>query len=1024
VTGADDREFLLSVFLMEAWDTLASLEEDLARVAADPGPEWSARSRAAFHDLKIVTHRLRGSAGLHGFPRVSATAAMMEQVVDRLAALRPGGRAQALATLDDLAGSLRAAFDMIGATRQEDADALIAAMTRHASVLALPTPAAPAASALTDDPPEDAVVFDDPIATALANPIEDPPIEGPPAPLPPASAVGPPPAPGGLQRGTGESTDLVELAHFFAANPDVVSYFVPEASEHLELASASLLALEQHGRHDDDLATLFRAIHTLKGAAYTVGCPVIARLAHRMEDLLGAVREDTLPLTSPLVDALFSATDALKLMVQRADGPVPALAATVASARAKLEAVAPALDLEAGPAASAASSAVEASVDASLAATIQAEGSATAEEPATPWSPASTIGRSATPASQPRETTPTRPSIRVTLDRLDGLLNLVGELVIARSRLDRRMLQLERAGDLLGFTRARMAQTAREFERKYGNPTLPMPGLTPTAPAPAGEPLAAVFEELEFDRYDDLNILARRVSEIAEDVSEIQAQLGDFTRIVRSDTSRIQALTAELRGEITRARMVPVGRLFARFGRQVREAARAAGKTVTLELAGESVEMDNTMVEEIAGPLLHLVQNAIIHGLEPETERRAAGKALHGTVYLNAYHKGPSIYVEVADDGRGVDAERVRARAVSLGLLRPEAAARLSDREALDLIFLPGFSTATTITEAAGRGVGMDVVRTNVRRLNGEIEVETAVGVGTRFTIKLPLTVTISDAFLVRVHTDVVAVPVTAVRRILMVRPDEIRVAGGVETLRIDDEMVDLVSLPAVLGLPAAARGMRLPVLVLRIGRRSLAVEIDELLGKDEIVIKSLGDFLEGVGPFSGATIDGEGRVILLIDAARLLGAGGAESPLGAVPEPTEATLATAGSRAVLLVDDSVSIRRFVRQMLERAGFRVTTANDGADALRQLGGLNVDIVITDLEMPNVNGFELIRDLRRRPATRALPVVVLTTRSGDKHVTLARQLGVQHYVTKPVDEQALVQLVESLTAGAAASASHG
>jgi chemosensory pili system protein ChpA (sensor histidine kinase/response regulator) len=970
MTGqADDRQFLLSVFLMEAWDTLATLEEALRTLATETSPTWSADAQGAFEDLRVVTHRLRGAAGLHGFPRVSAVAAMMEQIVERLTAMPAAQRGDAFSSLADLITSLRATFDTIGATGQEDGADLAAAMTRH--------------------------------ATAIAPPADAPTSDGHPAGAPDAMAD-----PSVVVDG---DAGVRELERFFVENPDVVTYFVPEAHEHLELAGTSLLALEGEGRNDENVATLFRAVHTLKGAAYTVGCSVIGRLAHRIEDLLGAVRAHTLSLTPSLIEVMFIGIDALKLLVQRADGPVPGLAATLANARARLEAVAPP-STEATPA--------EESVAESASLTA-------AEIVPTLWTPA-TAPRGRAVTGRFAETAPARPSIRVSLDRLDGVMNLVGELVIARSRLERRLLQIERTGDLLHFTRARMTQAAREFDQKYGHPSLPLPdardrGSAPT-PTPSSAPLDAVFDELEFDRYDDLNIVARRVSEIAEDVSEIQAQLAEFVRAVRQDTGRVQSLTGELRSEITRARMVPVSRLFARFTRQVRETARTAGKTVTLEVAGESAEMDNTLVEQIVGPLLHLVQNAIIHGLEPEADRLAAGKTAHGTVYLNAYHKGSSIYVEVADNGRGIDARAIRARAVGLGLIRPEAAALLPDAEALELIFLPGFSTVATITEAAGRGVGMDVVRTDVARLNGEIDVETAVGIGTRFTIKLPLTVTISDAFLVRVRTEVLAVPVTAVRRVLMLRPEEIRDAGGAETVLVDEERIDLVTLHEVLGVPRSPRVPRLPVLVLRVGRRSMAVAVDELLGKEEVVVKSLGEFLEGVGPFAGASIDGEGRVILLLDPARLLTAGADAIRAAGLPvTDTTAPALSRGGRSVLLVDDSVSVRRFVRQMLERAGFSVTTANDGADALRQLDGLVVDVIVTDLEMPNVNGFELIRDLRRRPATREVPVVVLTTRVGNKHMGVARQLGVSHYMAKPVDEQAFVQLIESLAATAAGAA---
>ncbi|MDE2484629.1 MAG: response regulator, partial [candidate division NC10 bacterium] len=440
-----------------------------------------------------------------------------------------------------------------------------------------------------------------------------------------------------------------------------------------------------------------------------------------------------------------------------------------------------------------------------------------------------------------------------------------------------------------------------------------------------------------------------------------------------------------------------------------------------LEVSGESVEVDNTIIEQIADPILHLVQNAISHGIETVEDRRSRGKPPHGTVYLSAYHQGGFVYVEVEDDGQGIDASALKEQAISQGFLRAEVAPLLSEREAMDLIFLQGFSTARFVTTASGRGVGMDVVRTNVSRLNGEIDVESEVGVGTRFTIKLPLTIIISDALMVSVGTEDLAIPLAAVRIILTVSPEEIQSVGRAEMVRVEDQLIDLIRMDRLLGLPESEARVRIPVVVLRAGGKSLAVVVDELLGKEEIVIKSLGGFLEGVGPFAGATISGEGRVILLLDPMRLLEAGdGASNAAGAtmVRAPGEHVAVPPrrqpdAGRRVLLVDDSVSVRKFVGQMLERAGFRVTTANDGAEALQYLAETSVDAVITDLEMPRINGYELIEDLRRRPLTRDIPVVILTTRAGEKHLNLARRLGVKHYVTKPVDEHAFVQLIDSL-----------
>jgi chemosensory pili system protein ChpA (sensor histidine kinase/response regulator) len=462
--------------------------------------------------------------------------------------------------------------------------------------------------------------------------------------------------------------------------------------------------------------------------------------------------------------------------------------------------------------------------------------------------------------------------------------------------------------------------------------------------------------------------------------------------------------------------MVPIGRLFARVAQQVREAARATGKTVSLTVRGESAEVDNGIIEQIADPLLHLIQNAVAHGIESETERLRRGKAAAGHVTLSASQEGGFILVEIEDDGRGIDTELLRRHAVERGLLHATEANTLPDREALNLIFVPGFSTASAVTQTSGRGVGLDVVRTNVSRLNGEIHVETEPGRMTRFVLKLPLTMAIVDALMVRCGSETMAFPLTAVSSIRSIAAHEIGSSGGRETVWLDDRTIDLIRLDRALDLVASPPPTRRPVVVMRGGGKPFGVAVDELLGKEEIVIKSLGALLDGAGPFSGATISGEGRVILLLDPTLLREA--ASRPSAARPGEAAGTPGEpADTRpSVLLVDDSVSIRKFVGQMLEKAGFRVATAIDGQDALQQLVELVVDVVVTDLEMPRLNGYALIEDLRRRAATRDVPVIVMTTRAGEKHVGLARRLGVRHYVTKPVDERSFVRIVGGCAAG--------
>jgi chemosensory pili system protein ChpA (sensor histidine kinase/response regulator) len=966
-----DRQFLLSVFLMEAWDTLAAVEEGLAtlRTTSDP--------TAVVEHLAVVTHRLRGSAALSGFPQVAGLATTMEQAVERVAATPADADRRSLGALADMVFWLKTALDVIGETGVEDAEA---------------------------------------IAESLAGLVTS-------MPRVPRDET---------------SRRLAELDQFFTDQADILEYFVPEAIEHLEAMAQSLIALEGEGSTESEIAGLFRAVHTLKGAAYTVGCGMIGDLAHRVEDMLGEVREHQRPLDRAAIETVFAGLDALRLLVRSGEDRADTRAAAYEQALALLDAL-PAIG--APSAQLAPQQTVETAVAQIAAATADAVAPSQPEAAETPQhlDPVVAAERLAGAAERVEPTTRgparrssrdaarrVRPSIRVSLDRLDALMNLVGELVITRSRLERHLGQLEQAGELLSFTQSRMTQTVAEFESKYADRMVPPVRPQGGGPLEPGvSPLGEFFDELEFDRYDDFNLLARRVGEISSDLTEIQHELTGLVRVVREDAGGVQRLSGELRGQITRARMVPVGRLFAPFVRMVRDGSRAAGKSVVLEVRGETVEMDTTIVELMADPLIHLVRNAIAHGIEPEEVRRREGKAPQGTIHLGAAHKGGSIYIEVADDGRGIDVEAVGEAARRGGFVTAETLARLGERDILDLIFLPGLTTASSVTTAAGRGVGMDVVRTNISRLGGEIEVQTEAGRGTRFRIRLPLTVAISDALMVNVGAQTLAIPIPSVKGAINLRPEDVRTVDGVESVEIEGESVDLVRLDRVLQMPPRAAGGSLSIVTLRTGRKTLAVVVDEFLNKEEIVIKNLGAFLQGIGPFSGATVTGQGRVILLLDSMKLLemSTAGPWPRMAEIRREPEAVAAPASDarRRVLLVDDSVSVRKFVGGMLERAGFHVVAARDGAEALQQLAEQSVDVIVTDLEMPRVNGYELIRGLNREPTTCDLPVVVLTTRAGAKHVNLARELGVEHYVAKPVDEASFVQLIESLAVAVPARA---
>ena len=985
-----ERELLLGIFLMEAWDTAGSLEEGLAGLTAAEPP-----AKQDMAPLVVLAHRLKGSAALYGFTGVSELAAAAERLLERAPDVSLEERGRGAAFVGGMVAVLKEVFDGISAVGVEDTARIGEFKARYPMYLSGPNGSAPTV----------------PTAPETV------------APAPPRSSVG------------------AALDRFFRDGREVLEYFLPEASEHLETMTTALLAMEAGARDEETLATVFRSVHTLKGAAYTVGCAPIGDAAHQIEDLLGAVRENRLSLSPTVTEALFVGTTAIRQVLQSGgtiseetalalDGATQDLRVIMTSALAIAPSPVPAAEptLDGAPV-----EAVRALPITLPEPVIVVPAPPTPVVPPVPpltpaWPgmarPEFLARLEALPRPAPRPASvPSGPSIRVPVERLDGLMNLVGELMIVRSRLDRRLAQLDQVSQLLLASRSRLGQVGRDFEFRRHSP-MRVSRASEVAGA-AGDDLGGlrdlsqVFADLEFDRYDDVNILARSVAEMSADVGEVQSQHAALLRGIGEDTAQIQRLTAALRKEITRARMVPIGRLFTRVAQQVREAARATGKVVGLTVRGETAEVDNSVIEQVADPLLHLIQNAIGHGIETPEERERAGKPVEGRLTLSASQAGGFVLVEVEDDGRGIDAELLRRRAVERGLLPAADAAGLSDRDALNFIFVTGFSTASAVTRTSGRGVGLDVVRTNVSRLNGEIHVETEPGRMTRFVLKLPLTVAIADALMVRCGPEVLAFPLTAVSVMRPVAPAEIARVNGRETFRLDDQTIDVVRLGEVLGLQGTPPAMRLPVVVLRGGGRPFGVVVDELLGKEEIVIKSLGAFLEGVGPFSGATISGEGRVILLVDPTMLREAAAAPTmtPVPSIAEERGPEVALERPR-LLLVDDSVSIRKFVGQMLEKAGFRVITAIDGQDALQRITDQPVDLVITDLEMPRLNGYALIEDLRRRSSTRDVPVIVLTTRAGAKHVELARRLGVRHYVAKPVEEQSFVRLVESVAAAPA------
>jgi chemosensory pili system protein ChpA (sensor histidine kinase/response regulator) len=801
---------------------------------------------------------------------------------------------------------------------------------------------------------------------------------------------------------------------------EILEFFQPEAEEHLQIVSDCLLSLEAN-HSPEEINKLFRAIHTVKGSAAQVGLKRLGAIAHRVEDLIGRLREGELEPLPHVIDLCLESVDILKKTLHKQWADEVEMRTGVDSLLNRIAEVAP-MDEE------------EEVVASNEAATTSESSPSQSKSTAPGTSPKNNKVSAAAAAAK---------SVRISLSRLDRMMNTVGELVINRTRMLGRVTELERLRDTLGFSKERLQGKVVEFQEKYEfnriNSTRgPLsPSTTPTPQminnAAAGDTsFWNDFSELEMDRYDDVNILSRSMTEISADVNEVLSQMGGFIGRVEGDIDEFTKLAHHLQDEITAARMVPIGTLYSRLSRAVRDAANSTGKQVELALFGSETELDNNIIQQISDPLVHLVRNSVAHGIETPEKRREAGKPELGRVTLRAYHRGNHIYIEVEDDGHGIAYDRVRQSAVDRGLVSTETASSLTERELREMLFHPGFSTAPMKTELSGRGVGLDVVRANLNLLNGEIEIQSNAGTGTKFILKVPLTLIISPALFVRCGDANFALPLAVVEEIRRLRADEIEDVGGKLLTKVRDVVTEVIRLDSYLGLPPLEPiNGYFRMVVANADNRQVGLVVEEVLGKDEIVIKNLGEYLRRVKLFPGTTIAPDGSLILLLDlnrmiasepnerksiqasasAARIFAPGSAAVAKGSIP--TDAIDRVQHERVVVVADDSISVRKFVGRMLEKNGYRVILASDGLEAAELIAQHGCHLVITDLEMPRMTGYELMVQLRQSPSTRRIPVMVVTSRAGAKHRDRAMKEGAVAFLTKPVQEDQLTDAVERL-----------
>ena len=975
----------LELFLQEASDHLQFLRE-YSGILQEPQPK-----RDDLERLYIAAHTLAGTSASYGFPLFSEISGKMAHIFQYAlnATLGPDTYGPLTEFLADAIAVLEFDLLQISSDGSETTGDLSAFKQRYA--FAFPPTAAELAAEETVEAQTEEVGTGEPIPSVF-------------------------PA-------TGSFVD--RLPEDGVVPQEVLEFFIPEAEEHLQVVTECLLSLEGNP-NPEEVNRLFRSMHTIKGSAAQVGLHRLSAVAHRVEDLIGQMRGGALAPGAEIVDLCLESVDVLKKFLHHQWPDEEEMRQAVEPLLTRISELVP---------------------DA-------------AEEPAGAGVPAGDAGGQDAPALQGAATDSAQAtratgaatqakSVRISLERLDKMMNAVGELVINRTRMIGRLKELSKLVDVLNFSKSRLGgkiadfQEKHEFNRISAN-VFGIPSQLASDTFRGG--LAALsrfqggsleeFSELEMDRYDDFNILSRSLTEISADITEVLTQLEGFMGRVDSDIDEFTKLAHNLQDEITSARMVPIGNLYTRLSRTVRDAAKAAGKPVDLILEGAETELDNNIIQQISDPLTHLVRNAVAHGIEERQERASSGKAERGRVAVRAYHRGNHIFIEVEDDGRGIGYERVRERAVESGLASASEASQLSERELREMLFQPGFSTAASQTELAGRGVGLDVVRANVHALNGEVEVRSETGFGTAFTLKVPLTLIISQALFVSCGASVFAFPLALVEEIRRVRPEEIEDVGGKLLTRVRDVVTEIVRLDSQLGLhPIEAVNGYFKMVIVKVGGRSVGVVVEEVIGKDEIVIKNLGEYLRRVKLFPGTTIAPDGSLILLIDLNRLVSSDTAShrpqvAPAGAARVfapgaaavaaghiPLEAVDTVQNDKVVLVVDDSISVRKFVGRMLEKAGYRVKLASDGLEASEAVAQSGCHLIVTDIEMPRMNGYELMTHLRQNPSTRRIPILVVTSRAGAKHRDRAIKEGAGGFLTKPVQEEQLLSTVARLLGAA-------
>jgi chemosensory pili system protein ChpA (sensor histidine kinase/response regulator) len=772
-----------------------------------------------------------------------------------------------------------------------------------------------------------------------------------------------------FRQGNASAVETVEPAQAEDSpghDPELLEIFLEEGFDIIENSGAALVRWQAEPSNRQEVETLLRDLHTLKGGARMVEIAPIGDLAHELEFLYEGLSAGVLQPTAALFGLLQSSHDRLAQMLDatRAGQPLPPADQLIDEIK-------------------------------------------NFSHPAVPETPAPVL----VPATPKIETPALQPDagadmVKVSAELLDDLVNLAGETSIFRGRIEQQVNDARVTLSEMETTIERMRDQLRRLDTETQGRILSRQQVD-------AERLGyEEFDPLEMDRHSQLQQLSRALFESASDLLDLKETLDRRNQDAENLLQQQGRINTELQEGLMRTRMVPFERMLPRLKRIVRQVSSELGKDVEFIVGNAEGEMDRNVLERMAAPLEHMLRNAVDHGLESAEVRIAAGKPAQGRITLDLSREGGDIIFDIRDDGAGVPLDAVRSKAIKRGLLAPDS--DISDRDVLQFILQPGFSTAEKITQISGRGVGMDVVHEEVRQLGGSMSIDSVPGQGVHFRIRLPFTVSVNRALMVQCFDDQYAIPLNTIDGIVRVLPNELeghyrldpptyKYAGQDYELCYLGELLKTSHRPKLLG-----QSLPLPVLLVQCNERHIAVQVDSMAGTREIVVKSLGPQFAAVQGLSGATILGDGRVVLILDLLAPIRAMQARLPQQPVTQDAE--VEPHKPLLVLVVDDSVTVRKVTSRLLERHGMNVLTAKDGVDAMLLLEDHMPDLMLLDIEMPRMDGFEVATQVRADERLQHLPIIMITSRTGQKHRDRAMAIGVNDYLGKPYQESVLLDSI--------------